>query len=132
MSRRLSGFILETNNHTVVLASDGAQALAQLDRRSFDLIMTDLSMPAMDGITFLRSVRACACHATVPIIVLTASAYNHDREYAARAGASAFLTKPASSEDIVAMVETLLAQHTMDHMKFVSATELRMNLVNRR
>ncbi len=109
-SQRLLGFILRQNNHTVVTAINGLGALEQLAEKLIDLVITDLSMPEMDGMTLLQELRANPQFQNLPVIILTGSAYAHDNTRAKAAGATSFLTKPVESEELIAMVTRLLAQ----------------------
>lgn len=109
-SQRLLGFILRQNDHTVVTAINGLDALEQLAERSIDLVITDLNMPEMDGMTLLQELRANPQFQTLPVIILTGSAYAHDNTRAKAAGATLFLTKPVESEELIAMVARLLSQ----------------------
>jgi two-component system chemotaxis response regulator CheY len=112
-SQRLLGFILRQNDHTVVTAIHGLGALEQLAARPIDLVITDLSMPEMDGMTLLQELRANPQFQHLPVIILTGSAYAQDNTRAKAAGATSFLTKPVESEELIAMVTRLLA-HTGD------------------
>src|SRR5262245_34441935 len=109
-SQRLLGFILRQNNHTVVTAIDGLGALKKLAEITVDLVITDLSMPEMDGLTLLQELRADPQFQQLPVIILTGSAYEQDNARAKAAGATSFLTKPVESEELIAMVNRLLAQ----------------------
>jgi two-component system, chemotaxis family, chemotaxis protein CheY len=109
-SQRLLGFILRQNDHTVVTAIHGLGALEQLAARPIDLVITDLSMPEMDGMTLLQELRANPQFQNLPVIMLTGSAYAHDDTRAKAAGATSFLTKPVESEELIAMVTRLLTQ----------------------
>ena len=109
-SQRLLGFILRQNDHTVVTATNGLGALEQIAARSIDLVITDLSMPEMDGMTLLQELRANPEFQNLPVIILTGSAYAQDNTRAKAAGATSFLTKPVESEELIAMVTRLLAQ----------------------
>jgi two-component system chemotaxis response regulator CheY len=109
-SQRLLGFILRQNDHTVVTAVHGLGALEQLAERPIDLVITDLSMPEMDGMTLLQEMRANPQYQNLPVIILTGSAYAQDNTRAKAAGATSFLTKPVESEQLIAMVTRLLAQ----------------------
>jgi CheY-like chemotaxis protein len=108
-SQRLLGFILRQNNHTVVTAVHGLNALEQLAKMPVDLIITDLDMPEMDGLTLLRELRADARLMKLPVIILTGSAYEQDNARATAAGAASFLTKPVESNELIAMVNRLLS-----------------------
>lgn len=109
-SQRLLGFILRQSDHTVVTAANGLSALEKLAERSIDLVITDLSMPEMDGMTLLQELRANLQFQKLPVIILTGSAYAQDNTRAKAAGATSFLTKPVESEEMLAMVTRLLAQ----------------------
>ena len=109
-SQRLLGFILRQNDHTVVTAIHGLGALEKLAERSIDLVITDLSMPEMDGMTLLQELRANPRFQNLPVIILTGSAYAHDNTRAKAAGATLFLTKPVESEELIATVTRLLAE----------------------
>jgi two-component system chemotaxis response regulator CheY len=77
-NQRLMSFVLEHSGHAVVSAHNGWQALKCLETTVVDLIITDLTMPVMDGLTLIREVRSNQrlCH--LPIIVVTASAREQD------------------------------------------------------
>jgi two-component system chemotaxis response regulator CheY len=109
-SQRLLGFILRQNDHMVVTAINGLSALEQLAEKSIDLVITDLSMPEMDGMTLLQELRATSQFQNLPVIILTGSAYAQDNTRAKAAGATLFLTKPVESEELIAAVARLLAQ----------------------
>jgi len=91
---------LEPLGYTIVEAGDGVEASAVLDRMALDAIVCDVSMPRMDGITFLRSVRAHPRHARTPLMVLTADARDATRAAAKAAGAQAFCVKPYLPKDL--------------------------------
>ena len=90
------------------VASDGFEALRQIDSQAFDLVIMDIAMPGLDGIEVLSRIRSSAQHHELPVIMLTASGDDFVREKAKRVGASAFLTKPASSAEVLATVKSLL------------------------
>jgi two-component system, chemotaxis family, chemotaxis protein CheY len=108
-SQRLLGFILRQNDHTVVTAVHGVGALEKLAEKTIDLVITDLSMPEMDGMTLLQELRATPRFRNLPVIILTGSAYAQDNMRAKAAGATLFLTKPVESEELIAAVNRLLA-----------------------
>jgi two-component system, chemotaxis family, chemotaxis protein CheY len=108
-SQRLLSFILRQHNHTVVTAIHGLSALDQLAKLPVDLIITDLDMPEMDGLTLLQQLRADPRLMNLPVIILTGSGYEQDNTRAKAAGATSFLTKPVESEELIAMVNRLLS-----------------------
>ena len=107
-NQRLLGFILEQNNYEVLTANNGVQALAQLEARPIDLLVTDLSMPEMDGVTLVQRMRDSERYKHVPVIVLTASGLQRDLARATDCGANACLTKPLEPDDLVATIHRLI------------------------
>ncbi len=96
----------------VTIANDGAEALQELTAaasagRTFDLIVTDMQMPKMDGPELVRTLRARAC--TTPVLALTANALPVDRQACLEAGCNDFLTKPIDRRTLLASCARLLA-----------------------
>lgn len=121
-NHRLLGFVLEQSGYAVVSALDGIQALECLSTMPIDLIVTDLTMPRLDGIGLAERVRADVRFRQVPIIVVTASGKETDAIRAAGVGVEAFLTKPVDSEDLTRAVARLVARETpqpgLPHLSF--------------
>lgn len=96
---------LEHLGHRVSTACDGCEALAALDRASFDVIVCDCAMPVMDGLAFTRAVRARHdVHRCVPIVGCTASAVPGDHAAALAAGMDAVVVKPVGLQALDAAV----------------------------
>lgn len=108
VSQRLLAHTLRKHEHTVITVPSGADALAELNAAAIDLVITDLAMPEMDGIALLKAIHAEPRWATVPVLMLTASGEDHDRMIARQAGAAGFMTKPTSSNELVATVNRCL------------------------
>jgi signal transduction histidine kinase/CheY-like chemotaxis protein len=97
--------LAEKMGHRVEAVVDGVEALAALDRRPFDLVLMDVMMPRMDGLTAIRAIRAGrGLVPEVPIVALTASALDEDHRAALDAGADAFATKPVSIEKLTVAI----------------------------
>jgi CheY-like chemotaxis protein len=109
-NHRLMSFVLEQHGYAVVAAFDGQQALDRLEYACVDLVLTDLTMPKIDGLALTRALRADLRFANIPIIIVTASTREQDQVRASGIGADAFLTKPVDSEDLVHEVSRLLAR----------------------
>jgi CheY-like chemotaxis protein len=98
---------------TVAVAGNGEQALEELGRARFDpgslphLILLDLRLPRMDGLEVLRRVRADPALHAVPVVVLTSSERDEDREGALRLGATWFVCKPIEGARFRAEVQQL-------------------------
>lgn len=100
--------ILETLGFEAHRAYSAAEALSFLEENTPDLILTDVMMPNIDGLTLIYKIRCATESSNVPIIVFSAIATSSDREAALNAGASAFLAKPFSSQELKAVIHPLL------------------------
>jgi CheY-like chemotaxis protein len=110
VSRHLLSYTLKREGHDVITLAGGYEALGTLATEAIDLVIADLQMPGMDGLTLLGRIRRSeGIHAT-KLLMLTASGHEQDRDAAQTAGVDGFLTKPASSRDLVAAVDQLLHQ----------------------
>ena len=106
--RRVVVIVLERAGHVVVTASDGAEAVDLHEHNEFDLIVSDLIMPVLDGIQLAKAVRSDP-RCTIPILLVTASASPQDLVDAHRAGVTAHLGKPFALVDLREQVAALLA-----------------------
>jgi two-component system chemotaxis response regulator CheY len=101
---------LRKSGHDVVTAADAFEGQDQLTTPpGIDLMILDVAMPKLDGLTFLRQVRADGRFKQLPIIMLTASCDDQDHLTARAEGADEFLTKPASSHLLIETVDRLLS-----------------------
>ncbi len=105
---RMMGYTLQKGGHTVITAVNGVQALERLAENPPDLVLTDLTMPEMDGLTLLKHIRSDQRFGHLPVIMLTASGQDEDRQTARAEGANEFLTKPTSSRELLDTVNRLL------------------------
>ena len=97
--RKFVAFSLRLLECRVLEAMDGQDAMEQLARHpEIALVVTDLNMPNMDGITFIRQVRQSPRHAALPVVVLSGENEDPIREEALKSGANMVLIKPFSSE----------------------------------
>jgi putative two-component system response regulator len=101
---------LEQEGFHVQVADHGRQALALLDSFQADLILSDIAMPEMDGITFFRTVRARPEWVAIPFIFLTARGERRDIQAGKEMGAEDYLVKPVSADDVVHAVRARLAR----------------------
>lgn len=105
------GLTLARSGHGVCPASDGASALEQLDKRKIDLVITDLSMPGMDGLELLHAIRERDEH--MPVILMTAYGSIEKAVEAMRAGAWDFVTKPFHGDELQLAVSRALEHGAM-------------------
>jgi CheY-like chemotaxis protein len=107
--RELVRMVLEDVGYQIFEACDGIEALDAAHRIRPDLIILDLHMPGLDGFGVIKELRLDAHFATIPIVALTASAMQGDRQRALAAGFTGYVTKPVSLRVLRAEVERLLA-----------------------
>jgi two-component system chemotaxis response regulator CheY len=103
--------ILTRNGFTVETASDGRDALAKLAAASVtrpDLIISDLNMPHMDGIEFVREVRKDVAMRSTPILMLSTESEEAKRQEAKSAGATGWLVKPIGAESLLKVISRVL------------------------
>lgn len=96
---------LRKENFNIIEASDGADGLAAFNSNKIDLIILDIMMPRIDGITVLETVREVS---DVPVILLTAKSQEDDKLFGYEMGADDYMTKPFSPKVLVAKVKALL------------------------
>jgi two-component system chemotaxis response regulator CheY len=106
--RAILGDMLVDAGYNVVEAVDGYAGLELVKETKFDLIITDLSMPVLDGIAFVREAKKMASCKFVPIVVLTAEGDASKLEEAKKAGASTWLTKPFKEKQLRAVLQMVL------------------------
>lgn len=103
----------EMTGMPVDLAENAEQAIAQVQRTAYDLILMDLLMPGIDGLEATRRIRALPGGATVPIVALTANAFAEDRARCLAAGMNDHLAKPLDPARLQAVLEYWLAPGTL-------------------
>ena len=96
--------------YTVAEAENGADGIAKANAGNFDLIITDLNMPVMDGLTMIEELRKMPAHAGVPIIFLTTESDEGMKQRAKAAGATGWLTKPFNPEQLVKIARKVLGR----------------------
>jgi CheY-like chemotaxis protein len=111
VNQRLVARLLEKMGHTVMLAADGRKACELVQAESFDLILMDMQMPTMDGVEATRNIRSfeAGTGRHIPILALTANAFEEDRNVCLQAGMDGFLAKPISTATLRAEIERLTA-----------------------
>jgi DNA-binding response OmpR family regulator len=105
MLRDMLHDFLDDVGYQTMTASDGAAGLDMLGQAAPDLVLLDVSMPVMDGLTFLRRRREERCRLTVPIVVM--SAQHHGAE-ARQLGAQQFVSKPFDLDELLGVIDRCL------------------------
>lgn len=106
--RRLVVFSLVRAGFDVIEAANGREGLEQLDRRAVDVVIVDLNMPVMDGLDFLRAMRARVDGCKVPAVLLTTDIGSALKEKARTAGASGCIQKPFDPRAVAAVIQKLV------------------------
>jgi two-component system chemotaxis response regulator CheY len=101
---------LSGQGHTVTEAGNGSEGLAKAAAAKFELIITDLNMPVMDGLTMIREMRAKPEYGGVPIVFLTTESDAGIKSQAKAAGATGWITKPFDSDQLGRIVTKVLAK----------------------
>jgi CheY-like chemotaxis protein len=108
--RELIRIVVEACGYEVIEASDGTEAIRMARESGPDLVVLDLPMPGMDGFGVVREIRADSRLAEKPVMALTGSAMQGDRELALLAGFDSYITKPALIRELRAEVRRLLTE----------------------
>jgi two-component system chemotaxis response regulator CheY len=109
MMRQLLVFALSrVKNLKVVEADDGVDGLRKLAAGKFDIILTDINMPIMDGLKLVKRIRIDPVHKDTPVIIITTEGSVEDRKRAIELGANAYITKPIQAPQVIAKVKELL------------------------
>jgi len=109
--QNLSKKILENQNYIILSAKNGKEVIALLSKEPIDLILMDINMPQMDGMTCAREIRKSSdpVIAKVPIIAITGNARNYSESDFSDAGFNDFLPKPLDFDKLVELVKTYIA-----------------------
>ncbi len=92
----------------IVEAGDGVEGLKKINSDSFDLIITDINMPVMDGLKLIGIVRRDVSYRNIPIMIITTEGAAEDRERALTLGADAYITKPIQAGHVLDTAKSLL------------------------
>ena len=94
--------------YSVTQAGSGFEALKVLPRARYDLIITDINMPDINGLELVRFVRDSEAHKRTPLVIISTDGREVDRDRGLKLGANAYLTKPFAPEQLVQIVRSLL------------------------
>ncbi|WDO02999.1 response regulator [Aeromonas allosaccharophila] len=106
--RQVVGMTLKGAGYEVMEASDGKDALKKLDGKKINLIISDVNMPNMDGITFVKEAKKLTSYKFTPIIMLTTESQDSKKQEGQAAGAKAWVVKPFQPEQMLAAVAKLI------------------------
>jgi two-component system chemotaxis response regulator CheY len=106
--RQMVSFTLKGAGYEVVEACDGSDALASLNGKTINMIITDLNMPNLDGIGLIKGVRCHASYKFIPIIMLTTESQDSKKQEGKSAGATGWIVKPFKPEQLLAVIKRVL------------------------
>jgi two-component system chemotaxis response regulator CheY len=106
--RQMIKVTLAPAGHNVIEAGDGAQGLEKAKAGKIDLVITDLNMPVMNGLDFIRALRALPAFVGLPIVFLTTESNEAVKLEAKKAGATGWITKPFKQEQLLSVVGKLV------------------------
>ena len=104
--RNLVKIALEAEGFTVDTAENGRDALELTKKNTYDVVITDINMPVMDGLQFIREFRSK--NRTTPVLVLTTETEASKKEEAKKLGATGWIVKPFKPEDLVRVVKRVV------------------------
>ncbi len=105
--RQVVGIALRQAGYEVLEACDGRDALAKLTGQKVNLIISDVNMPNLDGIGFVRELKNCPAYKFTPVLMLTTESQEEKKEQGKAAGARAWMVKPFKPEALLAAVQKL-------------------------
>lgn len=105
--RNMLSDCLRKGGHDVVEAADGREALDRLRESQPDMVITDLTMPVMDGLDFIEAARSEDCGRNLPMLLLTTETAEHMKARARAIGATGWLTKPFDPDQVLRLVDQL-------------------------
>ena len=106
--RQVVSLALSGAGYDVIQACDGKDALSKLDGRKLNLIVSDVNMPVMDGLSFVRAAKQLPAYKFTPIIMLTTEAGEDKKREGQAAGARAWVVKPFKPEQLLVAVSKLI------------------------
>lgn len=106
--RQVVSIALKSAGYDVIEGVDGKDALAKLTGQKVNLIISDVNMPNMDGITFVRELKTRAAYKFTPVMMLTTESQDDKKEQGKAAGARAWMVKPFKPDALLAAVQKLV------------------------
>jgi CheY-like chemotaxis protein len=111
VNQKLAVRLLEKHGHCVVVAANGLEALAAIERQAFDLVLMDIQMPEMDGLEATRAIRENErlSGGHLPIVAMTAHAMKGDKEICLQTGMDSYISKPINSTELFSVLDLVIA-----------------------
>jgi len=106
--RQMVSYTLESGGHEVIMANDGVEALEIAKKQTVNLVLTDVNMPNMDGITLVRELRRLPEYRYKPILVLTTESSQEKKMQGKEAGATGWIVKPFDANQLLNTLKKVL------------------------
>lgn len=106
--RQMVSFTLQKAGYNMTEAVDGKDGVSKFTGASFDMIITDLNMPHVDGIELIRAARKLPGYSRVPILMLTTESQAEKKDEGRKAGATGWIVKPFNADQLIAVVRKLV------------------------
>jgi two-component system, chemotaxis family, chemotaxis protein CheY len=106
--RQMVAFTLKSAGYQIEEAADGQQALNIAKTKSFDLVLSDVNMPVMDGIELIKQLRTLPAYKFTPILMLTTEAGSEKKQQGKAAGATGWIVKPFNPDQLLNTVKRVL------------------------
>ncbi|MBF0406308.1 MAG: response regulator [Candidatus Riflebacteria bacterium] len=106
--RQMLSYTLKLGGYDTIDAVDGEDAFTKLEGDNFDMIITDLNMPKLDGIEFIKKTRGSAKGKFIPIVMLTTESQQERKMQGKAAGATGWIVKPFKPEQLISVVKKVL------------------------
>ncbi|MFV2059475.1 MAG: response regulator [Gammaproteobacteria bacterium] len=106
--RQMVSFTIKEAGYDVVEANDGVDALTKAKTQKFDLVITDVNMPKMDGISLIKELRALANYKFTPLLMLTTESGPEKKQEGKSAGATGWIVKPFNPEQLLITIKKVL------------------------
>lgn len=107
-NRRLLKILLRARGYEVVEASTGKEALEYLEAQKPDLILMDIQLPSMDGLTLTKQIKSDEKTKDIPVVAVTAYAMKGDKERILEAGCNAYVSKPINTQELPQLIANIL------------------------
>lgn len=106
--RQVEEDVLKAAGYDVVAATGGTDAISKMETATFNLILTDLNMPDLDGIALIKRIRASSHHRYAPVVMITTESRDTKKNEGKSAGAAGWIVKPFTPDQLVSVVRRVL------------------------
>ncbi len=111
-NRKLMRVVLKAKGYNVIEATTGEEALSLLKENIPDIILMDIQLPGIDGLTLVKQIKADALTKDIPIIVVTAYAMKGDEQKILETGCNAYVSKPINTQELPLIIEKYIKRDT--------------------